>query len=86
MDTTPTNVQEAFPSMSFQHHNDSWYMDIGASSHMAANRGKLLNFFDSSSASHVLVGNGSFIPLQDSRIAQLTPNLSLSNVLVALTL
>ena len=80
VDTTPTDIQQAFSSMSFQHPDDSWYMDTGASSHMAANRGKLQTFFNSSPASHVLVGNGSSIPVQGSGIAHLTPTLSLSNI------
>lgn len=80
-----TELPNVFNAMTLQPPDDSWYMDTGASSHMTANPGKLCSLFNSSSTSHVLVGNGSCIPVKGSGIAQLSPshpNLSLSNVLL----
>ncbi|KAJ9551570.1 hypothetical protein OSB04_015615 [Centaurea solstitialis] len=80
-----TELPNAFNAMTLQPPDDSWYMDTGASAHMAANPGKLRSVSNSSSTSHVLVGDGFYIPVKGSGIAQLSPShphLTLSNVLI----
>lgn len=58
-------------------------MDTGASSHMTAHPCNLHTVFNTSTTSHILVSNDSHIPVHGSGIANLTPNLSLTNVLLA---
>lgn len=80
-----TELPNAFTTQTFQPPDQSWYMDTGASSHMATNPGKLRTLNNCSPISHVLVGNGSCIPVHGSGTTHLShshPNLTLSNVLV----
>ncbi|KAJ9555736.1 LOW QUALITY PROTEIN: hypothetical protein OSB04_010350 [Centaurea solstitialis] len=76
-----TDLPQAFSAMTLQPPDDSWYMDTGASSHMAANTGIFHTISRSSVVPSVSVGNGNRIPVVGSGTAYLTPHLTLPNVL-----
>lgn len=57
----PSALSHAFITMSVQDPSDhTWYMDTGATNHIANNPGRLRSLFNKSNLSSVLVGNGSF--------------------------
>jgi hypothetical protein len=66
--------------------NDAWFMDTGASSHMTGDQGNLPLYCRSSphNSSHIVVGNGSTIPILGKGTTALptpTQNFLLHNVL-----
>jgi hypothetical protein len=77
----PTDIQPAMHTFSISH---QWYMDIGATSHMTANRDNLTSYLNMSN--NINVGNGNHIPVIGCGHASL-PNsnnsLALNNVLHA---
>jgi hypothetical protein len=80
----PTNIQAAMRTLSLSPHDDQWYMDTGATSHMTTNRGNLTSYFNMSN--NIIVGSGQNIPVIGCGNASL-PNFShplkLPNVLHA---
>lgn len=84
---TPSDFSHQFDSLTLRPPTDStWYMDTGASSHMASDPGILSSLFNSRSNSlnYVIVGNGSTLPITSSGHTML-PNTPyhLSNTLIA---
>ncbi|GJS64938.1 ribonuclease H-like domain-containing protein [Tanacetum coccineum] len=81
-----TSLPQAFNAMTVQDYGDSgWYMDTGATSHLASDTGKLTTISNNSNISSILVGNGNSIPVINSGHSMLpNPNrpLHLHNVLV----
>lgn len=64
----------------------NWYMDSGATSHLASSAGNLYYVTKLNTGNSVVVGNGSSIPIQssgNSLIPSKTHPLKLTNVLVA---
>ncbi|XP_062093908.1 uncharacterized protein LOC133799936 [Humulus lupulus] len=55
---TPTTVEAAMHTLSLTPPDDNWYMDTGATSHMTANSGNLLSYFNLSKQHAIIVGNG----------------------------
>lgn len=43
--------------------DDQWYMDTGATSHMTANGGNLMSYFNMSKNRNIIVGSGHTIPV-----------------------
>ena len=77
---------EAFNTMSLTEPSANWYMDSGASSHLASTAGNLQSVFKLNTGNSVVVGNGSTIPIQysgNTLISSDTRPLALKNVLVA---
>ena len=60
---TPTDLGNAFSTMGFQPHDDLWFMDTCATSHMTNNAGTLLPIFNLSTHNRILAGNGNRIPI-----------------------
>ncbi|GKE29015.1 ribonuclease H-like domain-containing protein, partial [Tanacetum coccineum] len=81
-----TSLPQAFNAMTVQDYGDSgWYMDTGATSHLASDTGKLTTISNNSNISSILVGNGNSIPVINSGHSMLpNPNrpLHLHNLLV----
>ncbi|XP_026405463.1 uncharacterized protein LOC113300474 [Papaver somniferum] len=59
----PSDIAEAYSSMSIRAPDDDFYMDNGATSHITSDPGNLHNVFPSSNVRSILVGNGSSIPV-----------------------
>ncbi|GJY34363.1 hypothetical protein Tco_0418832 [Tanacetum coccineum] len=81
-----TTLSQAFNTMTLQDHGDSgWYMDTGATSHLASDTSKLTSVSNKSIISSILVGNGNSIPVTNtghSMFPTLNRPLHLHNVLV----
>ncbi|XP_074314501.1 uncharacterized protein LOC141649717 [Silene latifolia] len=59
----PTDLAAVMQSLNLQQPDDNYYMDTGASSHMTSNSGKLSSYSSLSNNRHIIVGNGSMIPI-----------------------
>ncbi|KAJ9560502.1 LOW QUALITY PROTEIN: hypothetical protein OSB04_005662 [Centaurea solstitialis] len=59
----PTEIDAAFNTMTLQPPDDQWYMDSGATSHIASNTGKFSNVFNYRNAHHNIVGDGTPVPV-----------------------
>ncbi|RZC64294.1 hypothetical protein C5167_007978 [Papaver somniferum] len=59
----PSDIAEAYSSLSIRQPDDDFYMDTGATSHITSDPGNLHNCFPSSIVRSILVGNGSSIPV-----------------------
>ncbi|GJR82824.1 ribonuclease H-like domain-containing protein [Tanacetum coccineum] len=81
-----TTLPQAFNTMTLHDHGDSgWYMDTGATSHLASDTSKLTSVSNKSIISSILVGNGNSIPVTNTRhsmLPTLNRPLHLHNVLV----
>ncbi|GJU82591.1 ribonuclease H-like domain-containing protein [Tanacetum coccineum] len=81
-----TTLPLAFSTMNLQEGGDAgWYMDTGATSHLASDSGKLTTVFNKSIIQSILVGDGSSIPVTNSDHSTLrssTRPLHLYNVLI----
>ena len=81
-----TTLPQAFNAMTVQDYGDSgWYMDFGATSHLALDTGKLTSISNNRSISSIFVGNGNSIPVTNSghsMLPALNRPLHLHNVLV----
>ncbi|XP_074266651.1 uncharacterized protein LOC141589930 [Silene latifolia] len=80
-----TALVQGFDTMSFKAPVDgNWYMDSGASSHMTFNSGTLNTISNHrlNSPKHVVVGNGSLIPVTTIGHKHLPSSLALKDVLV----
>ncbi|XP_026443785.1 uncharacterized protein LOC113343909 [Papaver somniferum] len=62
----PTDIAEAYSSMSLHTPDDAFYMDTGATSHITSDPGTLQNVSHSSSIRSIVVGNGNSIPVSAS--------------------
>ncbi|KAJ9537899.1 hypothetical protein OSB04_030632 [Centaurea solstitialis] len=60
---TPTDLGNAFNTMSLQQPDDAWYMDTGATSHLTNNRGIFPKLFNLSTPQVVLASNGTRMPI-----------------------
>ncbi|GKB89001.1 hypothetical protein Tco_0961273 [Tanacetum coccineum] len=84
--TVPTELDQAFNTMSLNPPDDQWYMDTGATSHMTTSPGTFSSYFKLSIPKHILVGNGNTIPIRGYGHMSLPspyPPLHLKNVLHA---
>lgn len=54
---------EAFNTMTLTEPSPTWYMDFGASPHIASNPGILQSVFNMDTGKSVIVGNGSSVPI-----------------------
>ncbi|GJZ61681.1 hypothetical protein Tco_0617818 [Tanacetum coccineum] len=82
----PTELDQAFNTMSFNPPDDQWYMDTGATSHMTTSPYTFSSYFKLSIPKHILVGNGNTIPIRGYGHMSLPspyPPLHLKNVLHA---
>ncbi|GJX25154.1 hypothetical protein Tco_0231450, partial [Tanacetum coccineum] len=62
-----TTLLQAFNAMTVQDYGDSgWYMDTGATSHLASDAGKLTTISNNCNTSSILVGNKNSIPVINS--------------------
>ncbi|XP_074267321.1 uncharacterized protein LOC141590649 [Silene latifolia] len=59
----PTDIAAVMQTMSLQQPDDNYYMDTGASSHMTSNNGTLSSYSFLRDKRHIVVGNGSLIPI-----------------------
>ncbi|KAL9234053.1 hypothetical protein vseg_008969 [Gypsophila vaccaria] len=59
----PTDIAGVMQSLNIQPPDDNYYMDTGASSHMTASNGNLSSYSSLSNNRHIIVGNGSLIPI-----------------------
>lgn len=76
---------EAFNTVTLNEPSPNWYMDSGASSHLASTSGILHSVVNLNTGNSVLVGNGNSIPITSSGKSLISSNsrpLSLNNVLV----
>ncbi|XP_026441463.1 uncharacterized protein LOC113340547 [Papaver somniferum] len=62
----PSDIAEAYISMSLYSPDDGFYMDTGATSHLTADSGTLNTVFNTSNIHSILVGNGHSIPVTAS--------------------
>lgn len=58
---TPTELGNAFSTMTLSHLDDAWYMDVDTTSHMTHNLGNLLPLYTLSTKNHILVGSANRI-------------------------
>jgi hypothetical protein len=58
---TPTDIQATMHTLSLAPPDEQWCMDMGATSHMIANRGNLRSY--SNISNHIIVGSGHNIPV-----------------------
>ncbi|KAL9239100.1 hypothetical protein vseg_013451 [Gypsophila vaccaria] len=82
----PTDLAAAMQTMTLQSPDDSGYMDMGASSHMTSDQGKLTSYFNLSTNSCITVGNGHTIPIRGcghTHVTRPLPPLILNHVLHA---
>ena len=75
-------------TMSLNQPDPSWYMDIGATSHMTSSTGNLLSYFNLNNHpnTNIIVGNGHTIPILGyghTNLSSPCQSLSLNNVLYA---
>ncbi|XP_074293345.1 uncharacterized protein LOC141620346 [Silene latifolia] len=80
----PTDLAQSFQALSVHHPMDPWYMDTGASSHLASDPGMISSPLNSSKIRSIYVGNGNSIPVLGSGTTNLPTNnrtLQLKNVL-----
>lgn len=83
---TPTELGNVFFTMTHPHDN-SWYMNSGATSHMTHSSSTLMPLFNLSTQNYILVGSGYRIPVLDygqSPFPAPHPPLALRDVLFAL--
>lgn len=59
----PTELKSAVRTLSLEQPPNTWYMDMGATSHMTSHRGTLSPYFSSSKNNSIIVGNGHAIPI-----------------------
>ncbi|XP_074302766.1 uncharacterized protein LOC141634526 [Silene latifolia] len=59
----PTDIAAAMQSLNFQSTDDGYYMDTGASSQMQSSNGTLSSYSSLSDNRHIVVGNGTLIPI-----------------------
>ncbi|XP_074297686.1 uncharacterized protein LOC141628440 [Silene latifolia] len=80
----PTDIAAVMQSLSLQQPDDTYYMDTGASSHMTSNNANLSSYSRLSKNHHIVVGNGSLIPIVGRGAMTLPPpnqHLTLNNIL-----
>ncbi|KAL4561753.1 hypothetical protein LXL04_033927 [Taraxacum kok-saghyz] len=81
-----TDLSQVYNTMSQNDGSDaSWYMDMGATNHLASDTGKLLSILNKQHANSVFVGNGQSIPVTHtgySKIQTTHRPVHLHNVLV----
>ncbi|KAD6795397.1 hypothetical protein E3N88_06293 [Mikania micrantha] len=81
---TPTDLEQAFHTMTMHPPDQNWYMDTGATSHMTNSTGNFTSYFNKSLFRNIIVGNGSTIPIQGTGHHTLThpyPPLILRDIL-----
>ena len=61
-----TDFAESFNTMTLAEPSSNWYMDSGASSHLASSSGILQSVLKMNTGNSVVVGNGSSIPINSS--------------------
>jgi hypothetical protein len=85
----PTGLYSALNGLSLNSANgggNDWFLDMGATAHMASNAGILTSPPTSTVPHHIVVGNGQFLPAQctgNSSIPTTSSPLQLRNVLIA---
>ncbi|KAD2394048.1 hypothetical protein E3N88_41025 [Mikania micrantha] len=81
---TPTDLEQAFHTMTLTPPDQNWYMDSGATSHMTNTSGNLSSYDNKSIFRNIVVGNGAQIPIQgtgNQTLPKPYPPLHLTNVL-----
>ena len=85
MTPVPTDIETALHTLSLHPPDGNWYMNTGATNHMASNSGILSHVFNSSSSNHIIVGDGNPLPVTATGMTYFPSShspLTLSNVLV----
>ncbi|KAJ9544089.1 hypothetical protein OSB04_023796 [Centaurea solstitialis] len=81
---TPTEIDQAFATMSLNQQDPNWYVDSGTTSHMTNNPGNYSSYVNNGNIRNIIVGDGAKIPIQGTSNQTLShpfPPFSLNNVL-----
>ncbi|KAI3700665.1 hypothetical protein L2E82_45302 [Cichorium intybus] len=81
---TPTDLEQAFHTMTMHPPDQNWYADTVATSHMTPHSGNFMSYVNNGPFRNVIVGNGSTIPIRGTGNQTLPyplPPLHLKNVL-----
>ncbi|KAI3764159.1 hypothetical protein L2E82_14162 [Cichorium intybus] len=80
----PTDLEQAFHTMTMHPPDNNWYADTAATSHMTPNSGNFTSYVNNGHIRNVIVGNGSTIPIRgmgNQTLPYPLPPLHLKNVL-----
>ncbi|KAK9060337.1 hypothetical protein SSX86_021041 [Deinandra increscens subsp. villosa] len=83
---TPTELDQAFNTVTLNPSDQNWYLDTGATSHMTNSPGNFQSYFDKGCFKNIIVGDGSSIPVVgtgNQKLSYPLPPLQLNNVLHA---
>jgi hypothetical protein len=84
----PTQLAQAFQTMTLNP-DQNWYMDTGATHHMSHTSGNLSDYFNNDRSNHIVVGNGTTLPIHGTGNIHLkppNPPLKINNILFSPTL